>query len=66
MDCNVQPCMAFEERKKEEVEFCLCRLGKAFGNCSRLHNFRAVTQIYRKRCYCLGDVFTLETAETCA
>ena len=24
MDSNVQPCMAFEEWKKEEVEFCLC------------------------------------------
>ena len=68
MDSNVQPCMAFEEWKKEEVEFCLCIVWERpleTAPDGRLHNFRAVTQICRKRCYCLGDVFTLETAETC-
>ena len=69
MDSNVQPCMAVEEWKKEEIEFCLCIVWERLLETApdgRLHNFRAVTQIYRKRCYCLGDVFTLETAETCA
>ena len=68
MDSNVQPCMAIEEGKKEEIEFCLCIVWERLLETApdgRLHNFRAVTQIYRKRCYCLGDVFTLETAETC-
>ena len=65
MDSNVQPCMAFEEGKKE-VAFCFCIVWERLLETApdgRLHNFRAVTQIYRKRCLC--DVFTMETAETC-